>query len=389
MKKILIISGSDLNDLTNGSTTVLRNYLKYIPEDYKITILNNIVENKEIIKDLSNENIRIINIEKKNNEFKKFLKYFPLICYAYLPLAKNKKILERIKKISFTQDYDLIYFHGATSYTECYLKGIKGKLVINLIDLYSYAYKKYFLSEKNLIKKIFCLKEEKLAQQIEKKIINEFQKVILVNSNEKDYANKIYKTNKFEDVPIGIDIDEKKIIQDVNLKIKKEINLVFIGNMNFKPNLDGINKFYNEFFSKLDLRYRLHIIGPNSQKLLFEDSRVKKYGFVENLDLLLNNMDFGIAIMENGGGQKNKILDYLSRGIPVIANEYTYRNNKFESKYIYIANNHKEIDDLIETFFSCNHTKKEIIESIKKYSAKNSAIKFWELIKRELMEGGK
>lgn len=382
MKKILIISGTDLDDLTNGSTTVLRNYLKYIPKNYEVTVFNNVLSHRNQNLDL-NLDIKKIDFLKEKSELKNYLKYFPFLSYSYLSTGKNKNMIKEIEKAILEKQYDLIYFHSAVSYTECYCSKWKGKLLINLIDLYSYAYIQYFFSEQNILKKIFCLKERIFSNLVEKKIVKTFEKVLLVNSKEKDYANKIYRTNKFDSIPIGIELKKEKILKNIK-KEKKQINLVFIGNMNFKPNFDGIMNFYNNYFLKLDSNYKLHIIGPKSTELSLKDSRVIKYGFVEDLDLLLANMDFGIAIMNNGGGQKNKILDYLSRGIPVFINDYTNKNNNFTSEYIYTVNDDRELDKQVSIILLKKFSKIEIINSVEKYSAKKSADKFWKLLENSL-----
>lgn len=371
-KNVLIVSGTNLEDLTNGSSVVLRNFLKYIPNDFNITILNN-----GLMKDKKKySKIKIYDFEKVIEN--KLDKYIPFISYNYTSFKKNRQLIKKLKEILKIQRIDLIYYHGVSSYKECYVEGISVKQIINLVDLYSYSYNKYLKVESNFLKKCFFWKESFFCSYMEKKIVKKFQKIILVNDLESKYANFTYKTNKFISIPIGI--EKNNVIKQID-ENKKNIDLVFIGNMNFKPNKDGLNYFYNEYFKKLPKNYILHIIGPNSEGVFLNDENVKMYGYVNNLDNILVKMDFGIAMMINGGGQKNKILDYIARGVPAIINNYVYENNKFESKYIYNVNTIEDFISVTNNRKELMYKSKEIKESIEKYYSVNTSRIFWNLLK--------
>lgn len=374
-KNFLIISGSNIEDSINGGSLIIRNLINYIPEDFKIILLNNgLIKDKSVYK-----NIELYDFEKKSE--KKWLRYIPIICYSYISLSKNKELIKKMKEILEKEKIDTIYYHGVSSYNECYteIKGIKN--VINLVDLYSIAYEKYEKSERNLLKKIFFLKEKILGRIVEKRMIKKFDKIILVNETEKNYANKLYFTEKFISIPVGIGINEtKKLV----IKNKEKIDLVFIGNMKFKPNRDGIKYFYETYFKKLSDNYILHVIGPNSERVLPDKNNIIIYGYVENLDKILCKMDFGIAMMINGGGQKTKILEYLSRGIPTIINEYVNDNNSINSKYVYTIKDFKEFLEILEMREKLILREKEIKEDIKRYYWENISNEFWNILRNKI-----
>ena len=370
--KILIIAGTDLNNKTNGSVKVLLNYLGFIPSNIEVDIIN-IGEKYES----EAKNIHTIRNIKNDYFLKKKIKFIPIVSVAYNVLEKNKKIKNLITSLNKIEKYDLVYYHDTAILNYC---DLKKKSIANFIDLQSQNNKLYYKNEKNILKKLYFLKEKFLCEFFEKKFINKFEKIILVNEKEKDLANEKFKTNKFLNIPIGIPIGDVVLS---NKKLSKNINLVFIGNMRFKPNKDGILYFYENYFKKLPENYTLNIVGPNNDSIEIDDQRVKKIGFVNNLDEFLENMDFGIAIMINGAGQKTKILDYLSRGLPTFINNFTYENNYFDSDYIYNVNDFKELIDKIEKMEIIK--REEIKKSVLKYSDKNSAKSFWEIIEDTLI----
>lgn len=361
--KILIISGTDLNMKTNGSAIVLLNYLKYIPKNFEIDLIN--LGKKYINNNLNS--IDCININRDVNVFNIF------ISLNYNIYWKNKKIKTLISEKIKDNKYDLIYYHDPTAmmnYTDTNICSIG-----NFIDLHSLGSKYYFQTEKNFLKKIFFLKEILYCRYFEKKLLNKYKKIIMVNREEMKIANRIYHTNKFVDIPIGISISKNKLM---NKKIGNIVNFIFIGNMRFKPNREGVLNFYNNYLKYLPKNYILNIVGPKSEEIKIKDIKVKKIGFVENLDKYMEKMDFGIATMMNGPGQKNKILDYLSRGLPTFINSFTNKANFFNSKYIYIADTPEEILKKIEEMKIIE--KEKVKNSINNYSDYNSANKFWDLI---------
>lgn len=370
--KILIIAGTDLNNKTNGSVKVLLNYLGFIPSNIEVDIIN-------IGEKYENKMKNIYTIKNIKNDYflRKYIKFIPIISVSYNVLEKNKKIENIIRDINTIEKYDLIYYHDIAIMNYCKLEI---KSIANFIDLQSQNNNLYYKNEKNILKKLYFLKETFLCEFFEKKFINKFEKIILVNEKEKNLANEKFKTNKFLNIPIGIPIRDTLLN---NKKLSKNINLVFIGNMRFKPNKDGILYFYENYFKKLSENYILNIVGSNNDSIEINDQRVKKVGFVNNLDEFLENMDFGIAVMINGAGQKTKILDYLSRGLPTFINNFTYKNNYFDSSYLYIANNFKELIERVEEIKIIE--REEVKKSILKYSDKNSAKSFWKIIEETLI----
>lgn len=370
--KILIIAGTDLNNKTNGSVKVLLNYLNFIPPNIEVSIINIGEEYKNEMK-----NVYIIKNIKNDYFFKRKIKFFPFISISYNIFEKNKKIENLIRDLNTMEKYDLIYYHDTAIMNYCELKI---KSIANFIDLQSQNNNLYYKNEKKLLKKVHFFKEIFLCEFFEKRFVKKFEKIILVNEKEKNLANEKFKTSKFLNIPIGIPIGDN-VLSDK--KLSKNINLVFIGNMRFKPNKDGILYFYEKYFKKLPENYILNIVGPNNDSIEIDDQRVKKIGFVNNLDEFLENMDFGIAIMINGAGQKTKILDYLSRGLPTFINNFTYENNYFDSDYIYNVNDFKALIDKIEKMEIIK--REEIKKSVLKYSDKNSAKSFWGIIEDTLI----
>ena len=94
-------------------------------------------------------------------------------------------------------------------------------------------------------------------------------------------------------------------------------NILFVGGA-FLPNVDGISWFAEKVMPFLDERAVLNIVGRGMDSLKelpqFRSSRVKVFGYVENLDDCYNSADLVIAPIRYGWGMKTKIAEALMYG---------------------------------------------------------------------------
>ena len=120
-----------------------------------------------------------------------------------------------------------------------------------------------------------------------------------------------------------------------------------------------------------DKKISFHIIGPISnfnQKLFKKYKNVKVHGAVENLSKVFKKSFCAINNVKIATGYQNKILTYMSYGIPVISyKKYSEFNDN--SEVMYYNNNFELIYKIIEL-------KK------KKYTANKLSLNSYSIIKR-------
>lgn len=101
------------------------------------------------------------------------------------------------------------------------------------------------------------------------------------------------------------------------------LRLVFLGNVEAKPNIDAIRFFTSEVLPALLARSPeavFDVIGPGAAMTVDPRlaSRVRFRGFVEDLGAALADYDMLVAPLRFGGGTKLKVLDAMANGIPVV-----------------------------------------------------------------------
>jgi polysaccharide biosynthesis protein PslH len=95
---------------------------------------------------------------------------------------------------------------------------------------------------------------------------------------------------------------------------------VFVGGLDYKPNLDSLAYYQREIFPALKAAPVLHHIGnaPEPLRRLFSEQVVRFEGYVSNLAARLRDAAFFVAPIVSGTGIKTKVLEAMAAGVPVL-----------------------------------------------------------------------
>lgn len=106
---------------------------------------------------------------------------------------------------------------------------------------------------------------------------------------------------------------------------RSALNLVFEGNMGFKPNIDVAQYLAHEIMPRIRARLRgqvtLTIVGkdPSPDVMKLADQDIEITGFVDDVRPYLDRASVFVCPMRMGTGIKNKILQAWSMELPVLA----------------------------------------------------------------------
>jgi glycosyltransferase involved in cell wall biosynthesis len=102
--------------------------------------------------------------------------------------------------------------------------------------------------------------------------------------------------------------------------------LIFVGTMNWYPNVDAMRFFLSEVWpilTRMEPKMSIDIIGANPPADLLEfarkDPRVKVHGFVDDVRPYLAAAAVYVCPIRDGGGTKLKVLDAFASGVPMVA----------------------------------------------------------------------
>ncbi|MBP6530369.1 MAG: glycosyltransferase [Burkholderiales bacterium] len=104
------------------------------------------------------------------------------------------------------------------------------------------------------------------------------------------------------------------------------LELVFIGNLGYFPNVDGVTWFATQVLPQLVERFpglRLNLVGarPSAslKRLALENCNVQLIGAVPDVHPYLTSATLAIAPLRAGSGQQLKVLEAMASGTPVVA----------------------------------------------------------------------
>ena len=242
-------------------------------------------------------------------------------------------------------DYHTIIFHTLRS-CQYLPKNFNGKKILEMTDLLSLRYQQTFqqLSKFNLIKYIYLL-EKYLVQKYEKKNIKFFDKIIFVSKED------IKKTpTKFPKAKLLFIHNGSYIKKNLFKFNKKNVKILFVGNIKYPPNKYACYDFSKNILPKLNDLYpeiKFHIVGEINffdKFYLKKNQNVVVHGPIKNIDNMAKNNICGVCNLNIATGFQNKIANYMSYGIPTISSLISFKGLDFkQNKEILIYKTKKEL----------------------------------------------
>jgi hypothetical protein len=138
-------------------------------------------------------------------------------------------------------------------------------------------------------------------------------KIIILNERDKIMIQKLY--GRIADAVIPISFPNRKI-NFFKEKIPDIPTALFLGS-NFYANIHGLKWFIEKVLPFVNIK--LKIIGKDMEKANFsKNDKLEIIGYVDNLDINIQNADFMIFPIFIGGGMKVKTCEALMHGKNII-----------------------------------------------------------------------
>ena len=356
MRKILFVSSTPLSKKTfDGKEKRALSILKSLSKKNKVDVIcidQNQSINKKKIHFCNNE------IRFQINLFQRF--FNTLNSLFHLKPLQNGYFYskEMFNFIENNKDrYDVIIFHliRCAQYLPPDFSGMK---ILEMTDLISIRDQQIIkrLSIINPLKYLYIL-ERFLIKRYEKIVSNKFDKIVFISKKE------LYEAKKF--------IDRRKIEVIENIfKVEKNIfkfksnnnKIIFLGNINYIPNKLACFDFAKNILPVINKKYpdiTFNIIGKINflDKFYFKlQNNTIIHGPVKNLETIFKNSICGICNVNIATGFQNKILNYMSYGLPTITSVESFDKSTFKKNKDILVYSKK--NELIKFLLSLKEDKK-------------------------------
>ncbi len=229
----------------------------------------------------------------------------------------NTSEIGQLKKKFSGEDVDLLFVN--VSRVAEVGKEIRANLkILDYTDAISLNLNTECKVEKNLLWKVgYCL-ESILMNQYEHNVIKYYDKAVFISKRDAQYALGSNINSKVSIIP--------NYIKEISLLPKLGKDIIFLGRMDYPPNVDGVIWFSKKIMpvlrEKCEDNIKFYIVGASpleAVKKLHNGKDIIVTGYVKDIDKYFKKAAVSVAPIRFGAGIQNKVLESLARGIPIVA----------------------------------------------------------------------
>ena len=313
------------------------------------------------------ETIEFLPIPCDESPFKKRALAFKSLFTKYpytLNWLQSVQYEERLKTILKKTDFDFIHFDTISLAPFKHLCGTTPSS-LDHHNIESHMLYRRASKESNILKKVYFYQEGKRLERYEKLFCPQFTFNFTCSEIDTQRLLDISPSSKAHTIPNGVDTDYFK----PDSSYTKSNRLIFAGTLSWYPNIEAVDFIASEIWPKIKAKFPetyLDIIGANPPGNIIElakhDPQFNVHGFVDDIRPLLNEAKCYVCPIKDGGGTKLKIVDALSMGMAIVADEIACEGiNVSDKKNVLFASSPQEYLTAIENVFT-NSDKQQNLE---------------------------
>ena len=237
----------------------------------------------------------------------------------------SSEMTSHIRKLSASGKIDLIVVDYLASMIQ--LAGLNGDLKTPVMifqhNVESQIWKRHSETDASALKRAVFRKQWRLTQDWERDCANRVAGQVTVSEDDtKFFREQLAMKNVLGAVPTGVDTEYFA----QSGKEKAQQSLVFLGAMDWMPNIDAVTWFVQEIFPAVRQKFRkahLTIVGRNPadrvKELASLRGQITVTGTVDDVRPYLHEAEAMIVPLRVGGGTRIKIYEGMATGIPVVS----------------------------------------------------------------------
>lgn len=231
----------------------------------------------------------------------------------------SAKLSQRIQEKVATTQFDVVFVHCA--FVAQYALDLPARVrILDFGDLDSAKWLAYSCHQRFPLSHGYKFEAQKL-RRYEKKIAGAFHSCTVTAQGEWDEFQTLGVEIPCTTIPNGVDTHYFAMRPKVP---QRSFSIVFLGRMNYFPNVDGISHFTKAIFPLIRQQMpqtSLRIIGskPTRKILSLANlSGVTVTGSVPDVRPYLNDAVVAVAPLRIARGTQNKVLECMAMGVPVV-----------------------------------------------------------------------
>jgi glycosyltransferase involved in cell wall biosynthesis len=198
------------------------------------------------------------------------------------------------------------------------------KFLIRIHDPFPLHLEKIVEHSTSIKESIFLGMRKRRIATFEKKYIQDWDGILTHTAVEKQYYDKLSSFKVPVHVaPIGVDVHHLSV---KHTQAAKDIDMVYIGAMRWRPNVDSVLWFYEHILPSLMNKipnFRLAVVGRNPSRRILKlaSDHVIVTGEVDDIREYAKRSKLSFCFSLSGSGIKKKIMELLAMGLPIVCDK--------------------------------------------------------------------
>lgn len=351
---IAVLSPEAVVPANTGGRIVVYNKIKYLHElGHRIYLF--CITDSDVESSIQTNEICLI-VEECHNYNRNSYKLNNVLHALSLPYATasrtNSELIKDLQALISREQIDLIDVEFPQM-AQNVIKSSVSKKIKCVLSEHNIEYRSMHsiaLTMQNPIQKAVYLLDSRRLRSYEEKLIrsNRFDGYTFVSSDDMKFFQREHRNlqEKCHLVPIGAE-DHRMDVSD------NPRNIVIVGKMSYKPNVEGVLWFYNNawpFIRKKCPKTNVYIVGkdPDQSLLDINDDRVKVTGTVDSVEPYYKDSCVAVIPIFAGGGVKTKLIEASSHRMPIVCTPQSTTGTEFAHlKQCFISKDPEEFSDYI------------------------------------------
>lgn len=254
----------------------------------------------------------------------------------------SRQLVEKIQHLSACVEFDVIDIIDSYMglYLEALPKRLHKKTVLTFIDIVFGKYERIWRLEPTLARKLRMFLFASSMRHWEPRYALRFARRIMVSDADGRLLQSQNQRLSYDVVPNGIDT---ALFQQLSSSAGSPA-LLFVGNMNYRPNIDAVQYFCAEIFPAIrsavsGVEFFIAGINPGSEVRALECDDIHVTGAVDDVRPWYERSTVCVVPLRAGGGTRLKILESMALGRPVVSTSIGAEGiEALDGEHILIAN---------------------------------------------------
>ena len=259
--------------------------------------------------------------------------------------------VEKIEMATEDMDFDIVLLEGLamTLYIPILRQRSAAKIILRAHNVEHQIWQKLAHDDINPLRSIYFNILSRRLKTYETRILDHIDALVTISMNDNELFRSLGYSGPLHNTPFAMDPDHFPQPAISNLQ-----NLLFLGALDWTPNIDGLKWFVRNVWTSLKIRQpniKFYVAGRNpdaSLPGLLLKSGVTFLGELENLEPFFRNGTIMVVPLKAGSGMRVKIIESMARGLCVVTTSQGLEGiPAIPGKHIFLADTEQAFVDVL------------------------------------------